>query len=336
MDFVPVNYIRTTCEPMNYLYTINLDREITDVSDFQEELLVLRHAKQGDVVHIYLSSVGGLAETMKVFLSAMEQSEAHIITEVTGDIASAATFIFLAGHEYRISDNAELMFHNAMYGAVGKASDVKRQVDFAHKVNERLMMKYYKYFFTEEELVDLLNGKEFWLNAEETMQRLQQREEGFKEEESAELTPEEAASYIPMVADQIKDIAGTLGLEPTKLLQHVRDLLQEVEPPQVIVHAKSIVEHVEHSGACNVINSDQCTLTIYADGSVQEQIDDQIFSFTDVDAYIVDIQNPDVGRDYIIDLLKALHVTFQHNTGLKKLLEKLSDALKNVVVDLNA
>lgn len=178
-----VNSIRTMVEPLGYKYTINLDRDITSPEDFQEELLTIRSAKEGDVIHILLSCAGGSVETMKCFLSAMEQSPAGIITEVTGDIASAATFIFLAGHEYRVSDNAELMFHSSFFGAAGKCVDVKRQVDFTHKANERLIRKYYQYFFTEEELSELLEGKEFWMDSEETMERLENRRDLYESSE---------------------------------------------------------------------------------------------------------------------------------------------------------
>ena len=51
--------IRTMVEPMTHRYIINLDRPITAPSDFQEEILTINSAMEGDVVHIYINSEGG-------------------------------------------------------------------------------------------------------------------------------------------------------------------------------------------------------------------------------------------------------------------------------------
>jgi hypothetical protein len=45
------------------------------------------------------------------------------------------------------------------------------------------MRKYYKNFLTEEELDLMLQGKEFWMDAEEIIERLNKRELLFKVEE---------------------------------------------------------------------------------------------------------------------------------------------------------
>lgn len=172
-----VNNIRTTVEPLGHKFTINLDRVITDPEDFQEELLTIRQCGEGDVCHILLSSGGGSAETMKCFLSAIEQCRGEVVCEITGDIASAATFIFLAGDQYIISDNAEAMFHWVSYGSVGKGSDVKRHVDFTHKSSEKLVRKYYKDFLTEDEIDLLIDGKEYWMDSDDIMKRLEKRQE---------------------------------------------------------------------------------------------------------------------------------------------------------------
>jgi len=112
--------------------------------------------------------------------------------------------IFLAGHEYVISDDATWMSHTATFGAYGVESNVYDNVVHSRKQIHKLMRKYYKNFLTEEELDLMLQGKEFWMDAEEIIERLNKRELMFKAEEDqaqqnsiAELMNEEDLFDIP-------------------------------------------------------------------------------------------------------------------------------------------
>jgi ATP-dependent protease ClpP protease subunit len=224
----PVNTIKTMMEPLGYKYTINLDTEIGEASLFEEELLTIRKAQAGDQVHILISTPGGSAETMKCFLSAMEQTEAHIITEITGDVASAGTFIFLAGHEYRVSDNAEGMFHFISFGSLGKGTDVKRHVDFTHRSAERLVKKYYKHFFTDDELQELIDGKEYWLDSEEIIERLEVRSAKMQEDYEDSEQEYQAALQKELFGEPLP-VEALETLDKETLIRVIRGDLSEEE-----------------------------------------------------------------------------------------------------------
>ena len=216
-----INTLATIGEPLGYKYTINLDRDITDPEDFREEILVIRNSGEGDVVHILISSGGGQVETMKTILSAISQTKAHVITEITGDIASAATFIFLAGDEYLVSDDANMMCHSVSFGSGGKANDVKRHVDFTHDMGRRLVYKYYEGFFSEDEMEELLRGEEFWLTASEIMERLSVRNKTLEKSMSLDYSEEDLESIYDQMKTQLEDYANTFGITYQEMLEKI-------------------------------------------------------------------------------------------------------------------
>lgn len=180
-----INYIRTQVEPIAHKYTIRIDRVLEEPELFQEELATIRMANENDIVHILINSQGGREDTMKAFLNVMAQCPAHIITEIESDCNSAATMIFLAGDEMRVTDDAEFMIHTGAYGTSGKEGNVRQQVEFFAKSNARLMKKYYKHFLTDSEIEEVINGKDMWMDAEEIVQRLNNRQEIFDNEDIA-------------------------------------------------------------------------------------------------------------------------------------------------------
>lgn len=182
-----INYIRTQVEPISHKYTVRIDRDITEPSDFQEELATIRVAGEQDVIHLLINSGGGQLDTAKAFLTSLAQSPAHIITEIEGEACSAATLLFLAGDEFRVSDDASFMIHSASYGYYGKENNVRQYVEHQAKATERLLRKYYKGFLTEEEIVEVINGRDVWMNSDEIMERLEQRQKLFEEEEAKSL-----------------------------------------------------------------------------------------------------------------------------------------------------
>ncbi|AUR92253.1 coil containing protein [Vibrio phage 1.170.O._10N.261.52.C3] len=187
MDLDQVVHVRTQVEPLAHRYTIRLDRTLTEPQYFQEELATLKLAGESDLIHVLINSGGGSDTVMKAFLNAMSQSSAHIICEIEGMCCSAVTMIFLAADEFRVNDDSEFMIHTQSLGYGGKENNVRQYIEFNAKANERLMKKYYKGFLTEEEITLTIEGKDFWMDSDEIMERLKLRKELFdKEQEDQE------------------------------------------------------------------------------------------------------------------------------------------------------
>lgn len=173
--------------PISYRYVIRINDVIGEPYEWSQEVSAIQNATANDIIHIYINSPGGSLYTTTEILSAMLQTEAHVITEITGECSSAATLIFLAGHEYRVSDDASWMSHQASYGMSGKEHEIYDSVVHSRKVLQRLMNKYYKDFLTEEEMQQMFEGKDFYFDADQIMERLNKRAEIFQKELGIEL-----------------------------------------------------------------------------------------------------------------------------------------------------
>lgn len=223
-----VNFVRTQVEVISQKFTIRLDRQLTDSELFQEELATLRMAGPQDTVHILLNGPGGSDSVMKAFLNTMAQSEAHIITEIEGQCCSALTMIFLVGHEFRVSDDSEFMIHTASFGYGGKENNVRQYVEFNAKANSRLMHKYYQHYLTNEEIEQCIEGKDFWMDADEIMERLEKRQELFTAELEQEQEAETEAQINELMGEPIPEHQLT-SLDKETLIKVIRGELSEEE-----------------------------------------------------------------------------------------------------------
>mgnify|MGYP000969542371 FL=1 len=73
------------------------------------------------------------------------------------------------------------MIHTASMRYGGKQNNFHQYSEFVNKTNEKLMKKYYEGFLTEEEIQQALEGKDFWFDAQEVVERLQKRGEALQE-----------------------------------------------------------------------------------------------------------------------------------------------------------
>ena len=231
--------------PIAYRHVIRINREIGEPNEWVDEISTIQNATPNDVLHITINSPGGSLYTTTEILSAMAQTEAHIVTEITGECCSAATLIFLAGHEYVISDDATWMSHTATFGAYGVESNVYDNVVHSRKQIHKLMRKYYKNFLTEEELNLMLQGKEFWMDAEEIIERLNKRELLFKVEE--EQSQQDAVADL-ISEEDLFDVPSKEELESWSKEELISWILAEdveegeVKPEDEILEKQNIFE----------------------------------------------------------------------------------------------
>ena len=174
-------------KPIAFKHDISINDVIGAPQELLEAVRTIRNAGPNDVIHLFCNSPGGSLYTTTEILSAMLQTEAHIITELTGEACSAMAIIFLAGDEFRVSDDAVLMNHGASYGVYGTQQQVYDNVVASQKQLTKLAKKYYEGFLTPEEIERLLEGKEYWMDAEEVIQRLENRDKVRQESQIEEM-----------------------------------------------------------------------------------------------------------------------------------------------------
>lgn len=190
---------RVEVYPIARRIVIRINSPIGEPDEWSEEVSAIQTATENDIIHIYINSPGGNLFTTTELLSAMLQSKAHIITEITGEACSAGMLLFLAGHEFMVSDDASAMCHGASYGAYGTQGQVHDNVMHSTKHLTKLAYKYYEGFLETDEIERLLEGKEYWMEAEEIIERLEKRADYWEKklaEEIAKETPEAETKTI--------------------------------------------------------------------------------------------------------------------------------------------
>ena len=158
--------------PSTFSYTMFIDDEINQPSNYRDEFDVLHSAQKGDEIIININSSGGQLDTTLQFISAINSCQGHVITQLAGQACSGAAMILLSGHEIRVSHLSEVMAHSVTAGYHGKVSDVVAFAVHHEKHTTAIMTDIYGGFLTEDELSDLHNGREFWMQSDEFLARL--------------------------------------------------------------------------------------------------------------------------------------------------------------------
>lgn len=171
-------FIVSAEEQVSYKYKCRLYGAYDSSEDFLYTLEVLEQAKEEDLVELHLSGPGGSLDAVITLLHAMDKCACPVHVLATGTVASAATLPILNAHSFEAHPYTSFMFHAASFSVPHqKTQDVWDEVKHTKERCETIMREEYKHFFTEEELDAMMNGKQFWLNAEEFTERYNKRNE---------------------------------------------------------------------------------------------------------------------------------------------------------------
>lgn len=217
-----IKYYRQTLQvSVHHFYIVE---EIAEVGAFLDMINVLKTAEGHDTVFIYLNTPGGNLYTAIQIISAIRQSNATVVTCIEGMVASAGTLIFLAGHKHVVNPNCTFMIHNYSHGVWGKGNEVMLHVKHSEQYFKKLAHDLYGNFLTEEEIADVVNGKDFWMESEEVLQRLGVENSAssigdLMESLEGEATPVTGGDELPADADileLIEEAAADLEEIPVK------------------------------------------------------------------------------------------------------------------------
>ena len=206
-------YTNPVSSKVHHFYISNV---IEDPEFFIEMIHTIKTAGPQDVAYIYLNSPGGRLDTTLQLINAMRISPAKIVTVIEAEAHSAGTMIFLAADEFVVHENTMMMFHNFSGGAFGKGNELKLQVDAVVKWFNKMAVDIYSPFLSDEEIQDLIDGKDIWMEAEEIRDRLKSMVKVQAEERDAQA----AAAAAECLDEDIKaledEIAALKKLVPKK------------------------------------------------------------------------------------------------------------------------
>jgi len=162
-----------------------LSGNIGEASEYIEWFHKIRNARPTDVINFHINCPGGNLFTTVQFLQVLDECNAHIIMNVSGACMSAATLIFLQGDEFAINEHSAFLFHNYSGGMIGKGGEMYSNMIHDRKWSEKLFRSQYEGFLTAEEISNLIDDKDIWMDANTVVERLEARNKA-REEEAAE------------------------------------------------------------------------------------------------------------------------------------------------------
>lgn len=153
-------------------YSANIWDTLENLSDVEEALFAMEIAEEDDTVTLNLNCNGGCMYVGDALLMAMRNCKAPIHVVATGRVASFATFILLNADSFEISPYVEILCHSAAFGSSGRMQDTKEHVDFTYEQCKKFLLNEYKYFFSEDEIIDMIeNKKEIYMDTDEFIRR---------------------------------------------------------------------------------------------------------------------------------------------------------------------
>ena len=159
------------------VYEFYISGEIESPDCYIDMFDTIRHARKDDTVKIYLNSPGGDLFTAIQFMRVFADSEAYIICSVEGACMSAATMIFLAADSVEITPHSSFMVHDYSSGTFGKGGEMYHQIQHERRWSEKLLNEVYEGFLTPAEIKQVVEGKDLWMDIDEVVLRMEDRQE---------------------------------------------------------------------------------------------------------------------------------------------------------------
>ena len=197
-------------EDSRMIYTVSITDNISDVFIYDEVLMLLENAEENDEIIFNIASYGGRLDSLLALRSGILSTKATVVGKLVSHACSAGGMLLLCCHNKIVYPNTTFHAHTASYGSYGKSADIKTQVDFETKQIEKLVHDIYEGFLdAENEIPLLLDGKEFYFDAEETIKRLENqalmREERQSQSEQDMFDSIEQEALNSLLDDELQD-----------------------------------------------------------------------------------------------------------------------------------
>ena len=157
------DYMRAQVNVVTYHFYIH--GEIGDSEEYVDLLDTLYTASESDIIMLHLNTPGGYLNTAVEIIHAIAQSSGTVITCADGQVASAGSLIFFAGHQFLIGEFCEVMLHDGSGGNIGKINENLKSAKFTAERLSHIYHTVYGRFLSKEEVDEVLNGKDLYLNS---------------------------------------------------------------------------------------------------------------------------------------------------------------------------
>lgn len=150
-----------------------LSGNILESHYYTDLFYTLRTAIDTDLIYIHLNTSGGDFDTGLQIINNMQASSANIITVLEARAYSMGAFIFLAGDEWVVHDNCQLLFHIYSGSFAGRGNEQQAEVLAVSNWFEKFMTRTCQPFLTPAEIKDVLKGSDVWMDSDEIRRRME-------------------------------------------------------------------------------------------------------------------------------------------------------------------
>lgn len=192
-DCAPKNEVQSWLEEEVKLTKVRfrLNKEIYDPEFYSQLLERIEHLSQNDCVEVVIDTVGGNLDGCIAICDALQSTEAQVTGILVNKAFSAGACIALCCSNLEVRPNARMMLHSYSGGFAGK----DHEIDLDYNFNKTFIRKFFanccEGFLTEEELQQMYDGKDWWFNAEDIIERLKKRQDYFQEKYEENLDDED-------------------------------------------------------------------------------------------------------------------------------------------------
>ena len=151
-------------------YSLYLSEFAENSTEFAMLLNELRNAKEEDIIKLFINSPGGHVSEGRALINTLQGNNADLHTELISQGHSMGALLFCIGSRRVIYENSSIMFHNYSGGMAGKGHEIEQWARHLSK-NLNSFFKSIIIGLTDEEIQELIEGKDFWFGAKEMCQR---------------------------------------------------------------------------------------------------------------------------------------------------------------------
>lgn len=161
--------------------TVYLTDVIEAPSLYNELCYKLDNASPAEEFFIYINTPGGILDAAIMTVNSIKNTAANTTARLSGTVASAGTIIALACKNVEVADHTAFMIHNYSGGLFGKGHELKAHQEFVDANLNKSFSSFYEGFLTPAEIKRVIDGKDYWMNKDEVLSRLD-RKNGYSEE----------------------------------------------------------------------------------------------------------------------------------------------------------
>jgi len=164
--------LEPSSRPKAFHHVLHLKGPVESCEYYADWIDTIRNAGPEDSIDFHINTPGGSVYTAIELMTAFAESQAQVNVIISGLCASAGTMLMTVGDSFEIAPGTTFMFHNYSGGTIGKGNEMHVKMEYERKWSKDFLHSVYEHVLTSEEIDQVLDGRDFWLPAEDVAERL--------------------------------------------------------------------------------------------------------------------------------------------------------------------